>query len=205
MRSTVLILALLSGGCLVEYVLPGAGTTAVTTTGDSLPTGDPTEGTATAADAASNADAETSATTDPSETAGPATQTTGGDPSSDGEPCGDGQTRCGDACVDLRVDEAHCGDCFEVCKTDELCIAAQCRDVLPVECNACPCEACPMGDGLLAATTGDGGGDGGDGGGDGGSDGGSDPQQYLCCAPAEGEKALCIVGDLDDVLVCPAE
>ena len=89
--------------------------------------------------------------------------------------------RCGDACVDLSRDAAHCGSCDEVCDSDELCIASECRDIVPVDCAACPCDACA-------------------------ESGGGDPQMYLCCPPEDGKDAVvCVVGDAEDLLVCPAD
>ena len=36
-------------------------------------------------------------------------------------------TRCGDSCVDLETDRAHCGDCERACPLDEQCIGGECR------------------------------------------------------------------------------
>lgn len=47
---------------------------------------------------------------------------------------------CGGACVDTRVDSLHCGECGERCKSDEVCMAGECRDFHALtECAACPC------------------------------------------------------------------
>ncbi len=100
-------------------------------------------------------------------------------------------TVCAGACVDVSQDDAHCGRCGDPCDADERCIAGECRDVVVVECASCPCpDQCPEGAGVIESTT-----SGGDG----------DPQKYLCCADVEGlATALCVVGDLDETLVCPA-
>ncbi|HEY0134672.1 MAG TPA: hypothetical protein VGB85_11345 [Nannocystis sp.] len=164
MRSTLIALAFMTGGCLVEYVLP-EGDSSGGDTDDSMGhvvTGDPA----------------------PTSTAG-----TTGDIQTTGDPCDEGLTRCGDACVDLSRDDAHCGSCDEYCKSDERCIASECRDILPVDCAACPCDACPEASGIVESTT---------------SGGGSDAEKHLCCPPPDGAEAvLCVVGDAEDPLVCP--
>ncbi len=118
---------------------------------------------------------------------------------SDGE-CEVGLTRCGDECVDLQRAEAHCGGCEEPCKSDEMCVVGECRDVVVLDCESCPCtDQCPGG--------GQGGGDGGEGSegseGSDGETGGSDPQQRLCCELEAKMQVVCIVGDVGDALVCP--
>ncbi len=184
MRSTLIALALMTGGCLVEYVLPegdssgGPGTTQNSTTGDPAPT-------------TGGAD-------------------TTGDEQPTGDACDPGLTRCGEDCFDLARSDTHCGTCDEFCEDDEMCIASECREILVVACDACPCDACPSDD-VLESTTG----------------GGGDPSKYLCCPPAGGgegtdsadsaeseesaetadtaETVLCVVGDPEDLLVCPEE
>lgn len=124
------------------------------------------------------------------------TGATGPGDSEDG--CEAGTSRCGELCVDLQRDEEHCGSCDEVCKVDEMCLVGECRDVIVLECEACPCaDQCPVGD------------EGGEGGGEGGEgdtaetseSGGKDPQQRLCCEVEM--QVLCVVADADEVLVCP--
>lgn len=155
---------LMAGGCFVEYVLP-EGSTGETSTGEGAVT-----------------DATMTMT---------GTQTT--EPTS-GDGCEPGLSPCGEACVDLTRDDAHCGACGEYCKVDERCIASECRDIFVVDCAACPCDACP--DGMLDPTDGTDGTD------------GSDPQKSMCCPPAGGSDAVvCVIADADDpdeVLVCPA-
>lgn len=117
--------------------------------------------------------------------------------------CAAGTSRCGEQCVDPQTDELHCGSCEEVCKVDETCIAGECRDVVVLECEGCPCaDQCPgagSGDGLIEAT-----GDGeGGGGGDTADSGGKDPQQGLCCELAEEKQVICVIGDVGETLVCP--
>lgn len=175
----VLVLSI-SSGCLAEYVLPGGSR------GDTGSSGD---------DTVASGDAPTGAT--------------GQGDSEDG--CEAGTSRCGELCVDLQRDEEHCGGCDEVCKADEMCLVGECRDVIVLACEGCPCaDQCPVGDqGVLASTTGEGGGEGGEGtGGGDASDtaetaesGGKDPQQRLCCEVEM--QVLCVVGDADEVLVCP--
>ena len=176
--------ALLQGGCLVEYVLPGDP---ISDTGDATATmattGATSDGTGDA-----GASADTGATGD---------APTGGDTSDTPQPCAEGQLRCGEGCVDPRTDEANCGACGDPCKSDELCIVGECRDVQVVACEGCPCpDLCPQGDGdgdgVLASTT-----SGGD---------GDVPDRRLCCVVAEPDQqptVLCVSGDLDDELVCP--
>jgi hypothetical protein len=127
-------------------------------------------------------------TGDPAPTGGDTT----GDGQTTGDACDEGLTRCGDACVDLSRDDGHCGTCEEYCKSDEKCIASECRDILPVDCATCPCDACPGSGGVLESTT---------------SGGGGDPEKYLCCAPPDGadDAVICVVGDAEDLLVCPEE
>jgi len=43
-----------------------------------------------------------------------------------GAPCDGTLTRCGDTCVDLRSDEAHCGSCTKACAADATCAAGAC-------------------------------------------------------------------------------
>ena len=160
MRLTHITLALVTSGCLVEYVLPE---------GDS--SGD--QGTT-----------QSSLTNDPAPTTG-----TTGDGQTTGDACDAGLVRCGDACVDLTRSGTHCGACDESCEDDEMCIASGCRESLVVACAACPCDACPAEDG-----------------GEESASGGGEPMNYLCCPPADGaEPVVCIVGDLEDVLVCPED
>ena len=76
------------------------------------------------------------------------------------------------------------GPATSTCKTDEMCIASECRDILVVDCAACPCAVCP--DGPLETTG-----------------GGGDPQKSMCCPPVAVAAVVCVVGDEDEVLVCP--
>jgi len=194
-RSTLIALALVTGGCLVEYVLPE---------GDSL--GD-------------QGNTQSSATNDPAPTTGTGDPDLMGDGRTTGDACDAGLMLCGDDCVDLEGGDAHCGTCDAYCEDDQMCIASECRDILVVECTACPCDACSAGDGELESTSGDG-----------------EPSMYLCCPPAEGpdtgdtrgtgdtgdtgdtrdtgdtgdtgdtaDTVVCVVGDPEDLLVCPED
>jgi hypothetical protein len=163
----------MTGGCLVEYVLP-EGDSSGDRPGD---TGDRPGDTG---DSTGHV-----VTGDPAPTTGTAGAT--GDGQTTGDPCDQGLSRCGEACVDLSRDDAHCGSCGESCKSDELCVASECRDVLPVECAMCPCDACSA-SGVLESTT----------------SGGGDAEQYLCCPPPDGaDSVICLVGDPEDPLACP--
>lgn len=55
-------------------------------------------------------------------------------------PCQAGFTRCGDACVNLRLDPGHCGACGKVCGS-EVCIngACRCGTDLPPCSGTCAC------------------------------------------------------------------
>jgi len=164
MRPTLIALALVANGCLVEYVLPG---------GDS--SGD-------------QGNTENSPTGEPAPTTGTGTVDLSDDGQVTGEECD--ADLCGDECVDLTRNGTHCGACDEFCNDDQQCIASECRDILVVECAACPCEACSAGEGLLEPTTSDGG----------------EPSNYLCCPPVDdADPVVCVVGDLEDVLVCPED
>lgn len=57
--------------------------------------------------------------------AGSTTSTTSTSPS-DG--CERGLVRCGDACLDLENDDAHCGACSNACAAGEVCIHRSCID-----------------------------------------------------------------------------
>jgi alpha-tubulin suppressor-like RCC1 family protein len=64
----------------------------------------------------------------------------GGDAGEDGElPCPGELTRCGDECVDLTTDDAHCGDCIEQCEPSEECVDSICEPL------TCVTQGCPMG------------------------------------------------------------
>lgn len=174
MVARVVSVGLLAGCTLAEYVLPGGSR----------------------GDTETNADSTMASGDVP--TGGGATEM--GD--SDGA-CEVGLKRCGDECVDLQGAEAHCGGCGDPCKSDELCVVGECRDVVVLDCESCPCtDQCPGG--------GQGGGEGGEGsegseGSDGsdGETGGGDPQQRLCCELAAEMQVVCIVGEVGDELVCP--
>lgn len=134
-----------------------------------------------------------------SDSAGSDTEATGDTPtggSGDTGGCGQGESLCEGGCVDLHADEAHCGRCDEACKSDEMCVVGECRDVAVVDCASCPCaDQCPPGGGVDS--------DGMDSDGEGG---GSDPQKSLCCEVETDEgdpQVLCIMGGEEDVLVCP--
>lgn len=202
----VVVVALISSGCLAEYVLPGGSR------GD---TGLTPEDTVVSADAP---------------TGGAMTGGTGeGDSDDDSEDVGEctvGTSRCGDLCVDWQSDARHCG-CDEVCETDEMCLMGECRDVVVLDCSSCPCaDQCPAGgDGVLASTTGEEGGGSNFAGTDDTDDtadtadttdtadtadtadttdsGGEGPQQGLCCELAEAMQVVCVLADVDETVVCP--
>lgn len=44
----------------------------------------------------------------------------------DVEVCEGDEVRCGDECVDLDFDSAHCGDCHDPCLLDTMCVAGEC-------------------------------------------------------------------------------
>lgn len=189
-RPAVLIsLALLPAGCLMEYVLPadpatdtGDGKTTGATSQDE-DTGDDDGDTSTGATGDAEASGNTGATGD-----APTGSVTG-----DTQPCDEGLLRCGETCVDPSRDQTHCGSCDDPCKADELCIVGECRDVLLLECEGCPCaDQCPQGEGVLQSSTGDAEGDGGD-----------MPAKYLCCDATRETPVLCVLGDAEDALVCP--
>lgn len=52
--------------------------------------------------------------------------------------CPEGQTRCGDACVDLAGDPAHCGGCDEACADGGVCADGECATVADCTVEACP-------------------------------------------------------------------
>jgi hypothetical protein len=54
-----------------------------------------------------------------------------------GSTCRAGTTRCGDACVDLRLDDAHCGACGVTCSPSEACAGSRC---LPRTCDTAACS-----------------------------------------------------------------
>jgi len=176
------VVALISSGCLAEYVLPGGSRGDTEATGDTMVSGDvPTVGTETGKGTQGDSEG-------------------GCESECDGE-CTAGTSRCGEQCVDRQTDEQHCGSCDEVCKVDEMCVVGECRDVVVLECASCPCaDQCPpgSGDGLLETTSG---GDGGDS--DTADSGGKDPQQGLCCELAEAMQVICVIGDIGETLVCP--
>lgn len=193
MQRLFVMVALFTSGCLAEYVLPGGSRGDTESTGDTLASGDvPTVGSVTAGDTGQG---------------GTQGDSEGGCDSECEGDCTAGTSRCGEQCFDLQTDEQHCGSCEEVCKADEMCIAGECRDVLVLECEGCPCaDQCPgSGDGLIEATGG------GDGGGsedtadteDTADSGGKDPQQGLCCELAEAMQVICVIGDVGATLVCP--
>lgn len=108
------------------------------------------------------------------------------------EGCGAGESLCQGGCVDLLSDEAHCGRCDDECKSDEMCVVGECRDVEVVDCAGCPCaDQCPVG---------------GSDGTDSDDGGGGDPQQRLCCevlTDGGDPQVLCVMGEEEDLLVCP--
>ena len=86
------------------------------------------------------------------------------------EGCGEGELLCERGCVDLLSDEARCG-CDDECKSDEMCVVGECRDVAVVDCASCPCaDQCPVGDSDGTDSDGTDSDDGG----------GGDPQHRLC-------------------------
>ncbi len=53
---------------------------------------------------------------------------------------------CDGACVDLRSDPLHCGECGRACGADEACQSGECRDASPATgCVTCPCSRCAGG------------------------------------------------------------
>ena len=57
-----------------------------------------------------------------------ATGNTGG-----GSPtCVSGQTACGNSCVDLTSDSAHCGSCGSACEAGRICQAGTCTCATPL-------------------------------------------------------------------------
>jgi hypothetical protein len=188
----LLSFALLPAGCLVEYVLPAdpattSGDPPTETTGAT--TGAMTEGATGGATGGMTGDAEASGNTGATGDA-----PTGSDTSDAPQPCeGESQLRCDGACIDPSTNNSHCGGCDDPCKSDELCIVGECRDVLVLDCEGCPCaDQCPEGEGVLASTTGD------------EADSGDVPAKYLCCDAVGETPAVCVLGDAEDVLVCPA-
>lgn len=173
MVARVVSVGLLAGCTLAEYVLPGGSR------GDTEPNADST---------GASGDVPTG---------GGATEM--GD--SDGE-CEVGLKRCGDECVDLQGAEAHCGGCGDPCKSDEMCVVGECRDVVVLDCKSCPCtDQCPGADGGGEGGEGSEGSEGSDG--SDGETGGGDPQQRLCCELAAEMQVVCIVGEVGEALVCP--
>jgi 6-phosphogluconolactonase (cycloisomerase 2 family) len=80
----------------------------------------------------------------------------------EGDPCGAGTTACGETCVNLVNDPAHCGACFEACALGEVCSVGSCgtacgagttlcnglcfdTDLDPNHCGGC-FEACAQGE-----------------------------------------------------------
>jgi hypothetical protein len=194
-RRLALALALVPCGCLAEYVLPGDATGDVqSTSGDGEPSGG-APGEPTSGDMSGDMSGDVS----------------GGGDTEGAKLCDPGLLRCGDACVDPGSDEAHCGGCEGSCKDDERCIVGECRDVVVLECDSCPCaDQCPQKDqGVLAATSGESaGGESDSASGDtaesaGDESGGKDPQQYLCCVVEASSQVWCVIGDMEDPLVCP--
>ena len=163
MRPALIALTLVTSGCLVEYVLPE---------GDS--SGDP-------------GNTQDSFMGEPARTTGTDAVETAEDGQMTGDECDADLTRCGDDCVDITRNDGHCGACDDYCNEGEQCIASECREILVVECAACPCDACPAGDGGEESTTSDGG----------------DPSKYLCCPIDDDEAVVCVVGDPEAELVCP--
>ena len=47
--------------------------------------------------------------------------------------CDDGGTLCGDTCVDLQQDPAHCGVCDHACVTGQTCEAGECTGTDPAD------------------------------------------------------------------------
>src|SRR5262249_47811935 len=49
----------------------------------------------------------------------------------------DGTTRCGSDCVDISIDNAHCGACGHACPMGQLCGAGQCSLSCPLGQTGC--------------------------------------------------------------------
>jgi len=52
------------------------------------------------------------------------------------EACPAGQTRCGQTCSDLTIDNDHCGDCATTCFAGERCVNGVCLGTAPGACGA---------------------------------------------------------------------
>ncbi len=61
-------------------------------------------------------------------------------------PCDEGRERCGEACVELAADPAHCGACDRACAEGETCAEGACRPACPVGQTACEGECRSLGD-----------------------------------------------------------
>lgn len=197
MRLPVLLsFALLPAGCLMEYVLPadpgdaptGATTGATTEATTERVTEGVSEGETEGATEGATGDAEASGNT------GATGDAPTGDDTSDPEPCEDeSQLRCGEDCIDPSTNNSHCGMCDDPCESDERCIVGECRDVLVLDCEACPCaDQCPEDEDAPESTTG------------GEGEGGDVPAQHLCCDAGGEAPVVCVFGEAEDVLVCPA-
>ncbi len=62
-----------------------------------------------------------------------------------GSGCGSGLTRCGSACMDLRVQDEHCGACGNACPSMERCAGGACapRHCADITCG--PTQVCASG------------------------------------------------------------
>ena len=52
-----------------------------------------------------------------------------------GSSCRDGRTPCARACVDVETDPVHCGECGESCDVDGACVQGDCIDACNDECD----------------------------------------------------------------------